>query len=284
VSKGVGLEMVEAQLDARARKVSRRPGNAKPAFMNAPAPVEKQAEVAVNLNDPIEINVGTLPSILSERKNLIQRPIMKTEEIMSRVQPILAAVREKGDVAILDFTEKFDRVKLASTLVLAADFPGDAEGSSLDPDVKSAIDLAFNNIFKFHAAQLDVDHVLTVETMPGVTCSRLTRAISSVGLYIPGGSAVLPSTALMLGVPALVAGCERIVFATPPRSDGSICPEVVYVARKVGAEGILVAGGAQAIAGLAYGTESLEKVDKICGPGNQYVTCAKMVVQVCKEG
>jgi phosphoribosyl-ATP pyrophosphohydrolase/phosphoribosyl-AMP cyclohydrolase/histidinol dehydrogenase len=114
--------------------------------------------------------------------------------------------------------------------------------------------------------------------MPGVVCSRFSRPIERVGLYVPGGTAVLPSTALMLGVPALVAGCQKIVLASPPRADGSVTPEIVYVAHKIGAEGIVLAGGAQAIAALAYGTETVSKVDKILGPGNQFVTAAKMLV------
>ena len=115
--------------------------------------------------------------------------------------------------------------------------------------------------------------------MPGVTCRRVVRAIERVGLYVPGGTAVLPSTALMLGVPAQIAGCKTIVLATPPRKDGSICPEVVYCAKKCGVTKILKAGGAQAVAALAYGTETCPKVDKICGPGNQFVTAAKMILQ-----
>ena len=115
--------------------------------------------------------------------------------------------------------------------------------------------------------------------MPGVVCTRFPRAIESVGLYVPGGSAVLPSTSLMLGVPAQVAGCKTIVLATPPRSDGSIAPEVLYVADKIQATCIVCAGGAQAVGAMAYGTQSVPKVDKIVGPGNQYVTAAKMLVQ-----
>jgi phosphoribosyl-ATP pyrophosphohydrolase/phosphoribosyl-AMP cyclohydrolase/histidinol dehydrogenase len=115
--------------------------------------------------------------------------------------------------------------------------------------------------------------------MPGVVCSRFARPIARVGLYIPGGTAILPSTALMLGIPAQVAGCQTIVFATPPRPDGSISPEVIYVAHLVGASAIVTAGGAQAIAAMAYGTETVPKVDKIFGPGNQWVTAAKMLLQ-----
>lgn len=147
----------------------------------------------------------------------------------------------------------------------------------LPSETVKAIDVSYNNIRKFHAAQKE-EKPLAVETMPGVVCSRFSRPIERVGLYIPGGTAVLPSTALMLGVPAMVAGCKRIVLASPPRSDGSISPEIVYIAHKVGAESIVLAGGAQAVAAMAYGTESIAKVDKILGPGNQFVTAAKMIV------
>src|SRR5262249_23005814 len=135
------------------------------------------------------------------------------------------------------------------------------------------------NIYKFHEAQLSKS-TLVVETSPGVVCSRFSRPIEKVGLYVPGGTAVLPSTALMLGVPAKVAGCSEIVIASPPRKDGTMVPETLYVAHKVGASKVLLVGGAQAVAALAYGTESVPKVDKICGPGNQYVTAAKMMTQV----
>lgn len=147
----------------------------------------------------------------------------------------------------------------------------------LSKETIEAIDISFENIRKFHSAQKD-DKPLVVETMPGVVCSRFVRPIEKVGLYVPGGTAVLPSTTMMLGVPAMVAGCKSIVIASPPRADGSISPEIVYVAHKVGAESIVLAGGAQAVAAMAYGTESVTKVDKILGPGNQFVTAAKMVV------
>ena len=147
----------------------------------------------------------------------------------------------------------------------------------LPPETIEAIDISFENIRKFHAAQKE-EKPLEVETMPGVVCSRFVRPIERVGLYIPGGTAVLPSTALMLGVPAMVAGCGRIILASPPRADGTLTPEVVYCAHKVGAEAIVMAGGAQAVAAMAYSTEGIGKVDKILGLGNQFVTAAKMVV------
>ncbi|EFJ21512.1 hypothetical protein SELMODRAFT_107041, partial [Selaginella moellendorffii] len=172
------------------------------------------------------------------------------------------------------YTKKFDGVELDNIVERVSDLPD----PKLDPDVQAAFDVAFDNIYKFHLAQRKTQQ-LEVETMPGVKCRRVARSIDAVGLYVPGGTAVLPSTALMLAVPAGIAGCETIVLATPPRSDGSICPEVLYCAKKAGATHILKAGGAQAVAAMAWGTNSCPKVDKILGPGNQYVTAAKMLLQ-----
>lgn len=148
---------------------------------------------------------------------------------------------------------------------------------SLEPETRAAFDLAYKNIHAFHAAQQPAE--LEVETMPGVRCRRVARPIGSVGLYVPGGTAVLPSSALMLAVPAALAGCATIVLATPPRPDGSITPEVLYCAKRAGVTHVLKAGGAQAVAALAWGTQSCPKVDKIFGPGNQFVTAAKMLLQ-----
>lgn len=142
----------------------------------------------------------------------------------------------------------------------------------------AAFDTAYANIAAFHRAQAAVAPV-EVETMPGVRCWRVARPINAVGLYVPGGTAVLPSSALMLAVPAGIAGCGTIVLATPPRPDGSITPEVLYCARKAGVTHVLRAGGAQAVAAMAWGTQSCPKVDKILGPGNQFVTAAKMLLQ-----
>jgi histidinol dehydrogenase len=175
---------------------------------------------------------------------------------------------------VLDFTAKFDRVTLDGPPCLPIDaFPT----PTLDPEVAAAFDTARSNIEAFHAAQAPAD--LAVETMPGVVCRRVTRPINAVGLYVPGGTAVLPSSTLMLAVPARLAGCGTVVMATPPRADGSISPEVLYCARAAGVTHILRAGGAQAVAALAYGTASTPKVDKVLGPGNQFVTAAKMALQ-----
>ncbi|XP_042454323.1 histidinol dehydrogenase, chloroplastic-like [Zingiber officinale] len=148
---------------------------------------------------------------------------------------------------------------------------------TLDPIVREAFDVAYDNINAFHAAQRIPEK--EIENMKGVRCKRIARCIASVGLYVPGGTAVLPSTALMLSVPAQIAGCKTIVLATPPGRDGSICKEVLYCAKKAGVTHILKAGGAQAISAMAWGTSSCPKVEKIFGPGNQYVTTAKMILQ-----
>lgn len=206
----------------------------------------------------------------------LQRPSQRsTEKIMNIVNPIIKDVRENGDKALLSYTHKFEKATRLTSPVIKAPFP--ASLMQLPPETIEAIDVSFDNIRRFHAAQTE-SKPLQVETMPGVVCSRFARPIERVGLYVPGGTAVLPSTALMLGVPAMVAGCKKIVIASPPRADGSVTPEIVYVAQKVGAESIVLAGGAQAVAALAYGTESVSKVDKILGPGNQFVTAAKMFV------
>eukprot|EP00250_Pteridium_aquilinum_P006166 c16138_g1_i1 orf=339-1886(-) len=210
----------------------------------------------------------------SELKSLRDRPRIDFSSIFKLVSPIVEDVRSRGDSAVIDYTTKFDGVTLDNVLVRVADLPE----PKLEADVKAAFDVAYENIYAFHAAQKKT-HELEVENMPGVRCRRVARAISAVGLYVPGGTAVLPSTALMLAVPAQIAGCKTIVIATPPRKDGSICPEVLYCAKKSGATFILKAGGAQAVAAMAWGTETCPKVDKILGPGNQYVTAAKMLLQ-----
>ncbi|KAI8974452.1 histidinol dehydrogenase-domain-containing protein [Pilobolus umbonatus] len=279
VNAGVSLADIENNLDKKARKISRRPGNAKPKWEEkketTPAPAPTPAAKASN-EGRIEMKTYEMSSLSKEkREELLLRPIIDSSEIIKRVTPIMQEVRKNGDAAIKSFTRQFDRVELDNATIKA---PFDPEMMKLDPKTKAAIDQAYDNIYKFHDAQLDRD-TLVVETMPGVICSRFSRPIERVGLYVPGGTAVLPSTTLMLGIPAKVAGCHQIVVATPPRSDGSVVPEVLYVAHKIGASHVLKAGGAQAVAAMAYGTETVPKVDKIFGPGNQYVTAAKMVSQ-----
>ncbi|CAG8588065.1 23261_t:CDS:2 [Racocetra persica] len=285
VANDVSLTDVEAHLDKRAKKITRRPGNAKPQWdISSKKTTEtdnnaKDKQTPVNIqckSDTIKMQKFKLSEIDSiKRTSLLKRPIINSDDIMARVRPIVNDVRNKGDTALIEYTAKFDKVQL-NTPVISAPFP--PEAMALDDVTRCAIDKAYENIYKFHDAQYDRS-TLVVETMPGVVCSRFSRPIERVGLYVPGGTAVLPSTALMLGIPAKVAGCKEIIIASPPRKDGTVVPEVLYVAHKVGASKVLLAGGAQAIAALAYGTESVPKVDKICGPGNQYVTAAKMLAQ-----
>ncbi|KAK6140377.1 hypothetical protein DH2020_025888 [Rehmannia glutinosa] len=251
----------------------------------------------------------------TEVDSLKARPRIDFQSIFNVVQPIVDDVRSRGDAAVKDYTVRFDKVQLDSIVENVNDVPDPV----LDPAVQEAFDVAYNNIFAFHAAQKPVEKF--VENMEGVRCKRVARSISSVGLYVPGGTAVLPSTALMLSVPAQIAGCKTIVLATPPAQDGSICKEVLYCAKKAGVTHILKAGGAQVR--MQYTRDvysvcedtlssvvklgdivcrqfqlwhgelnrapsltmlcSLEKydfrVEKIYGPGNQYVTAAKMILQ-----
>ncbi|XP_010535563.1 PREDICTED: histidinol dehydrogenase, chloroplastic-like [Tarenaya hassleriana] len=209
----------------------------------------------------------------SEVEKLKARPRIDFSSIFSTVNPIIEAVRSRGDAAVKEFTEKFDRVQLNNIVEDASELPV----PQLDKAVKEAFDVAYDNIYAFHLAQKSTEK--SIENMKGVRCKRVPRCIGSVGLYVPGGTAVLPSTALMLAIPAQIAGCKTVVLATPPAQDGSICKEVLYCAKKAGVTHILKAGGAQAIAAMAWGTDSCPKVEKIFGPGNQYVTAAKMILQ-----
>ena len=209
---------------------------------------------------------------------LCERPRIDFNSVFDTVGPILEDVRKNGDDAIKLYNAKFDRVELDSLV----EVPDATAAEKIDPDVKEAFETAYQNISNFHLAQLPKD--LYVETMPGISCRRTARPIERVGLYVPGGSAILPSTALMLAIPAKIAGCREIVLATPPKKDGSIPMEIHFIAHLTGVTKILKAGGAQAIAAMAYGTESVPKVDKILGPGNQYVTAAKMLLQNSEAG
>lgn len=283
VAAGVTLADIETSLDAKSVKVKRRQGDAKGQWAAkegiAVAPVKEAVKAPEVKKEGGAILMKRYnASEISEKEllDVLQRPSQKSNDvIMGIVNPIIKAVRTRGDAAVLEYTHKFERATSVTSPVLRAPFPQSM--MNLPQETIDAIDISFENIRKFHAAQKE-DKPLEVETMPGIICSRFVRPIERVGLYVPGGTAVLPSTALMLGVPAMVAGCKRIVMATPPRADGSITPEVIYAAHKVGAECIVLAGGAQAVAAMAYGTESVPKVDKILGPGNQFVTAAKMHV------
>jgi len=210
----------------------------------------------------------------AEINNLCKRSAVDFSAIMPVVSDIIEQVKSDGDQALRDLTLKFDGVDPNPLMI---DVPS-ADNIHLPDHVKAAFDQAYKNLVLFHRAQTPIP--LTVETMPGVVCTREARPLASVGLYVPGGTAVLPSSVLMLAVPAQIAGCKEVIVATPPRKDGSIAPEVLYCAALTGVKKILRAGGAQAIATMAYGTESVPKVDKLFGPGNQYVTCAKMMLQL----
>lgn len=209
----------------------------------------------------------------AQLKEVIQRPRIDFSSIFDIVAPIVEDVRQRGDDAVRDYTAKFDGVALGECCVPIDELPE----PQLPADVTAAFDVAYDNIRNFHEAQAGPS--LSVETMPGVVCRQVRRPINAVGVYVPGGSAVLPSSALMLTVPAAIAGCGTIVLATPPRADGTISPEVIYCARKAGATHVLKAGGAQAVAALGWGTATCPKVHKIFGPGNQFVTAGKMVLQ-----
>lgn len=206
---------------------------------------------------------------------LISRNIDADNSISEMVGNIIDMVKTRGDDALLELTEKFDRVRLDKLFIDADEIQSIA--ASIGAEQKAAIDIAFQNISKFHQAQLNNEE--PVETMEGVTCWRESRAIDRVGLYIPGGSAVLPSTFLMLGIPARIAGCKEIIVCSPPQKDGLVNCYLAYVAELLNIKRIYLAGGAQAIAAMAYGTKSIPKTDKIFGPGNQYVTMAKTMVQ-----
>jgi histidinol dehydrogenase len=210
-----------------------------------------------------------------EWEQLLQRPVMEQFSLENKVRKILSKVQLGGDKVIKKMTREFDGVKIKNLLVSEKEI---SEGIDMVPgDLKEAISVAKNNITAFHSLQLQTGEV--VETMPGVKCWRKSVGIEKVGLYIPGGTAPLFSTVLMLGIPAKLAGCKEIILCTPPQKDGTINPAVLYAAQLAGITKIFKAGGAQAIAAMAYGTESIPKVYKIFGPGNQYVTCAKQMIQ-----
>jgi len=208
-------------------------------------------------------------------QKLVQRNADPAEEIRAVVEDVIQNVRSNGDKALFEYAAKFDKVDLKSLFIEKDEI--EQLASTLQPDQKQALQTAYDNIYKFHQTQLKTED--KVETMPGVTCWRELRPIEKVGLYIPGGTAVLPSTFLMLGIPARIAGCHEIVVCSPPQKDGKVNAYIAYVAHLLGIEKIYLTGGAQAIAAMAYGTESITKVDKIFGPGNQYVTKAKTIIQ-----
>ncbi|KUM54914.1 histidinol dehydrogenase [Rheinheimera sp. EpRS3] len=219
----------------------------------------------------------------TEQQAALARPqLADSASLNAQVRTIIDTVRQQGDEALVAYSQQFDGLN-ANPLRLSPETKL-AQLNRLLPERKAAIELAYDNIRKFHAAQLPRD--IEVETSTGVVCQLKSRAIAAVGLYIPGGSAPLPSTVLMLGIPAQLAGCDRIVLVTPPGKPdaGDIAPEILYAAELCGISEIYTIGGAQAIAALAYGTEAIAKVDKIFGPGNRYVTEAKQQVSQDARG
>ncbi|WP_028297331.1 histidinol dehydrogenase [Olivibacter sitiensis] len=211
----------------------------------------------------------------SEIKELTLRNVDASEEIGHRVNVIIDEVMAKGDAALRDYAQQFDGVVLEQLYIEQDEI--DALAATLNRLEQRALEIAFNNIHRFHAAQLRKEK--KIETMPGVNCWREPRPIEKVGLYVPGGTAVLPSTFLMLGIPARIAGCKEIVVCSPPQKDGKVNAYLAYVAKLLQIDRIYLAGGAQAIAAMAYGTESIPQVNKVFGPGNQYVTKAKTLLQ-----
>lgn len=211
----------------------------------------------------------------SERAKALARPKLESSgELEHKVREIVSAVRARGDVAVREFNRMFDKVEVESLRVSAEEITG--ARASLSGDQIRALERAKLQIEKFHQAQLPTEMLL--EVSPGVFCGRAVRAIDSVGLYVPGGTAPLPSTVLMLAIPAQLAGCKKVVLSTPPQKDGGIHPAILTAASICGVTEVFRMGGAQAIAAMAYGTESVPKVDKIFGPGNRWVTQAKIVV------
>lgn len=214
----------------------------------------------------------------SEWPKLLKRPAMDVASLEAMVAAVLADVKANGDKAVKKYTLQFDKVQIENLLVTEAEFS--AAEKNVSAELKAAIQLAKNNIEKFHISQKEEPKI--IETTTGVKCWRKSIGIEKVGLYIPGGSAPLFSTILMLGVPATIAGCKEIVLCTPPTPSGEINPAILYTARLVGISKVFKIGGVQAIGAMAYGTQTVSKVYKIFGPGNQYVTCAKQLIN--KEG
>ena len=210
-----------------------------------------------------------------EIKNLCLRNIDEDNSIRETVENIISDVKLNGDQALKIYATQFDKVEL-DDIFIAKEALEELAKSIGEPQ-KNALNIAYQNILSFHQTQLKAEE--KIETTPGVTCWREPRPIEKVGLYIPGGTAVLPSTFLMLGVPAKIAGCKEIVVCSPPQKDGKVNGYLAYCAKLLGIEKIYLVGGAQAIAAMAYGTQSITKVDKIFGPGNQYVTKAKTIIQ-----
>lgn len=221
------------------------------------------------------MNIITYPE-RSQWNDLLRRPTLNTATLRETVLEVLERVRTEGDKAVIEYEEKFDHVHLDSLTVSEEEFAEAEKAVSIE--LKAAIMLAFNNIKKFHEAQKFESK--PVNTLPGVTCWQKAVVIEKVGLYVPGGTAPLFSTVLMLATPAQIAGCKEIVLCTPPNREGKIHPAILYAAKIAGVSRVFKAGGVQAIGAMAYGTSSVPKVYKIFGPGNQYVMAAKQEVSL----
>lgn len=208
-----------------------------------------------------------------EWKSKLARPVQKSKDIEKIVKPIMRKVKRQGDKALKKFALEYDHVSIKNLLASREEIS--AAKGLVPEELQKAILQAKENIEKFHKAQQSPD--LIMDTMEGVTCMRKSVGIQKVGLYVPGGTAPLFSTVLMLGIPANLAGCEEIVLCTPPDKEGNVHPAILFTADLIGIDKIVKAGGAQAIAAMTYGTESVPAVDKIFGPGNQYVTAAKQL-------
>ncbi len=205
---------------------------------------------------------------------ILQRPAANLKQLEEPVKAILEEVRRRGDEAVKSYTKLFDQVELENVMVSQVDIEEAVQ--QVSPQLKAAIQTAYQNIYRFHKAQDQGG--AAIETMPGVLCWRKNKPINKVGLYIPGGTAPLFSTVLMLGIPAQIAGCKEVMMCTPPQKDGSVNPAILYAAQLTGIQKIYKIGGVQAIGAMAYGTETVEAVYKIFGPGNAYVTIAKQIV------
>jgi histidinol dehydrogenase len=223
------------------------------------------------------INITKYPD-KKDRREIIKRPAFENALLEDSVKKILEKVKGKGDKAIFKYTKRFDKVKLKDLQVSEKEI---RTAVCFFPEkLRSALQQAKSNIEKFHRSQ--IEEIKITETMPGIRCWRRSVGIEKIGFYIPGGSAPLFSTVLMLAIPATIAGCKEIILCTPPSKDGTIDPAILYAADLCGITKIFKVGGAQAIAAMAYGTETIPKVFKIFGPGNQFVTAAKQLIQ--KEG
>jgi histidinol dehydrogenase len=208
-------------------------------------------------------------------QQLLQRPALDTSTLQQKVKAVLDDVKANGDAAIKKYTQQFDGVELQG--FAATEKEMQEAIAALSNELKAAIQTASSNIKAFHSKQ--ISPVEVIETMPGIQCWRKSVGIEKVGLYIPGGSAPLFSTILMLGIPAQLAGCKEVVLCTPPNKEGKVHPAILFAANLVGIQQVYKVGGVQAIAAMAYGTETISQCYKIFGPGNQYVTCAKQLIQ-----